>query len=205
MNCSRARASFVEWELSLLPPDEADAVQAHLESCVECARLARGERALTAGLLRLRVELPYRMDVSARIMAEISRRGSQAPARVPARHFGWATAAAMLAAAVLAGAAFPSISQLRQVLAASTLAILDLGRAMATALAPLAPYAQAAWRTVLAFGRAAGDLITAAMHLEPLARPAVVVSALAALTLSSLVIGRDLLARASRPTVKELP
>lgn len=204
MDCTRVRAAFIEWELSLLPPDEACVIAAHLETCCECAALARRERALSAGLLRLRVEVPFQVDVSTRVLAEISRLGSSVRNRVPARHFGWASAAAALVAAVLLGIAIPSMPQARRALVAGLLATLDLGRAMGTAISPLAPYAQAAGRTLLASGRAAGDLLTAAIHLEPLARPAVVVSAVAALALSSLVIGRDLLARSPRATAKEL-
>lgn len=205
MECRKARASFVEWELSLLPPDAERAILAHLETCSECAALARSERVLSAGLLRLRVETPFQVDVAARVMVEISRLGRPAPPRVPARHFGWASAAAVLVASVLLGIAGASLPEVRQALVAGLLAVLDLGQAMGTAVSPLAPYVQAMGRILLTLGRAAGDLLAATTHLEPLARPAVVFSAMAALALSSLVIGRDLVARSPRATAKELP
>ena len=71
MRCRRAQAAVVERGSGLLAPAEELALQRHLKGCPDCASEERIEHLLRAELSALRQEIPYPVDVRARVMPRI--------------------------------------------------------------------------------------------------------------------------------------
>ncbi len=197
MDCAGTRERLLEWELGILPADVEHEVVGHVERCAACARVARAERALSAGLLRLRVDPPFRVDVSARVMAGLG--------RVPRRHVAWALASAVAAALALAAVLAVVAPQGRVFLAAVAAAAGWLVRSAASLAASAVPYVVSAGRFLAGLGRAALDLAEAGARLEPAARPFVLAAAATVLAASSYVIARDLRSRPAAKSLKEQP
>jgi len=191
MRCRIARKTLLDVELSLARPETGRALEAHLAGCADCAALASRERDLTADLAALRGELPFPVDVTARVAARLSTLPPHAHADIGLRQFGWAvTAAVIFAVTLLAGLgrAAPDLPGLftegRTFLAGLWLATSGLAT----------PAAALATTLARAFGDLAASLAPAARTLKSLQPVALVtVAACTAMMLSSivLVVGRD--------------
>ncbi len=94
MSCARTRSKLVELELGLLPAGQASRLAAHLEHCAACASAAHEEVRLSESLTGLRGEIPFEIDVTARVASRIGDIPPNYGSDVPARQLAWAAAAA---------------------------------------------------------------------------------------------------------------
>lgn len=141
------------------------------------------ERRLLEDLGRLRRELPFSVDVTARVLAEVRRLGPPARQTAPSRRMvlGWA-AAALLGVAVLLVLAVPELAPVLSWLAGAGTAVVR------TAAASPAVAARMVAR--------AADFLSAFRGLAVVLAPAVVAAAAASLigmaAITTYVVGRDL-------------
>jgi anti-sigma factor RsiW len=101
MSCPVNRSRLVELELGLLPPGHAARLRAHIERCEACATSALDERRLSESLAVLRGEIPFEIDVTARVVRRIGEIAPKDHGDVPAWQLGWAAATAACLAVVV--------------------------------------------------------------------------------------------------------
>jgi len=80
MNCQRIQESFLDYQDGRLPPAEANAVRAHLKTCLECQREWAGLQEISLKLDRLPPVAPSpRLRAQFYAMLETHRRAADAP------------------------------------------------------------------------------------------------------------------------------
>jgi len=167
MRCSAARRRLLEATLRAEPdPHDASALERHLASCSSCAAEARDGRRLVGDLERLRLEIPFPLDVTESVMAGLARSGGSARPEVPRP---WVRAIAVATLAAAAATAWVLIGS-APLLGAQAGRLWALIEGMTGALAEIA-------RPLLHLAGAAGTL---ALHASAAASPLLTRMALAA-------------------------
>ncbi len=179
-------------ELGLVPAARSAALAAHLESCRECAAWDAREQALTDAILGLRVELPFQVDVSARVISRLAGVDPAHADQLTTRQAGWFSAVAVaFGTALLIGLwkVAPDLPLLadtaRAMLAVAGHIVTGLGGPL---LAFVATLARSAGGTILSFKALYGPLQQAGP--VAIATIALCTTMMAASIL--LVLGRDL-------------
>lgn len=192
MTCRHLRSSFADLELELARPEERIRLEAHLAGCATCASWVAAERRLTASLVSLRTEMPFEIDVTARVRARLGRLAPAARSEVSVREFAWSAAAVgafsvglLLGLWRLAPALVPLVAEARATLDA-------LGSAASTLLAPVAALISTAVKASGSLLASLGSVAGAIEALQPVAIGMVVLCALMMTASIVLVVRRDL-------------
>ncbi len=124
------RKSLLDRELGIAPPVTLARLASHLETCPDCVELARGERTLSRDLSGLRLEIPFEVDVTARVLHEV-RTSSAAPREVVSPvSLGWASAVAAAAGVALAVALWQMLPGLTPLVSAGADLLAPVGGAI---------------------------------------------------------------------------
>ncbi len=124
------RKSLLDRELGIAQPGSIAMLESHLESCPGCAALARGERTLSHDLSRLRLELPFEIDITARVLDAVEARPTVRRDAVSPASLGWASAVAAAAGLVLALALWQMLPDLAPLVSAGTDLLAPVGGAI---------------------------------------------------------------------------
>jgi hypothetical protein len=202
MDCRRFHETFVAAELGLVPEDENRALWEHVERCPACAAEAKVERSVTGGLLRLRVEIPFRVDVADRVAAGIEAMAPLAlglPPRV--RRLALATAAVLVLG--MSGLLAWLVPAFASSLWAAGTAAVDGFRALTALVEPAVPVVAGFARTAWTLVRAGVEVLGATGRLAPAAGGPAAATMLAFAALTSFVLARDLRGRRAPSSLKE--
>jgi len=192
MRCKTARKELLPNELGLVPAAGSAALAAHLESCRACAAWEARERALTDTILALRVEPPFQIDVSARVVSRVSAADPPPADLLTAQQAGWFSAVALaFGTALLVGLwkLAPELPLLadtaRAMLTGAGHVVTGLGAPM---LAFVATLARSAGGTILSFKALYGPL----QQVGPVAIAMIALCTTMMAASILLVLGRDL-------------
>jgi len=95
MRCREARTAVAERGWGPLSAGRGAALDAHLHGCGDCAATERDELRLLGDLAGLRTEVPFDVEVTRRVLRQITGLGPVVREEVPARQLGWAAAIAV--------------------------------------------------------------------------------------------------------------
>jgi hypothetical protein len=192
MRCREARAAIVEQGLTGLPARHDPVLRRHLEGCTACAEEDRVERLLREDLRSLREELPFPLDVRARVMPRIQALEPVERDEVPLRHLGWAAAFAAACFAGLLAGLWTLFPQIQSLLSTGGSLVASLGRAFSSVLAPVLTLIALPFKLAGTVIDALGALGPLVARLEPVGILAVGLSYAAMAAIITLVVGRDL-------------
>ncbi len=192
MRCREARTTFTELELGLTRAEARGMLATHLARCSDCTAWVSRERRLTASLATLRTELPFEIDVSARVATALGELLPASAGRVSGRELAWSGAVAAAASLSLA----LGLWQLTPGLAPLAVRLRGLGSALLSAASTLTSPVEGLVATV---ARVLGDLLASLgkvagtlESLQPIAIATVAISTLMMAVSIVLVVGRDL-------------
>ncbi len=124
------RKSLLDHELGIASPGSVAALRSHLESCQGCAELARGERTLSHDLAGLRMEFPFEIDVTTRVLHEVQTLPAAPRDVVSPASLGWASAVAAAAGLALAVALWQMLPELTPLISAGSDLLAPVGGAL---------------------------------------------------------------------------
>jgi predicted anti-sigma-YlaC factor YlaD len=191
VDCREARKLIERSIFGPLPADREAQLHAHRIACDRCRAVLEAESELTSILALLRVEPPFRVEVTARVLREAASIPPRERGEVPARQVGWAPAAATLAAPVLLARCMQSAPQLSEWIGAVRGTVSGahwvgsrlLGSGLVV-LETLIVLARSAWNVFEVGARVVSKM-------EPLARAAATVAILAMVITTVILVARD--------------
>lgn len=193
MNCRTARRTLIEDELALAGPEARAALGAHLADCDACASLAARERRLTADLSSLRAELPFPVDVTARVATRVAELVPGARDDVGVKQLAWSAAAVLVFGFALLAGLWQMAPELWGLAGEARKLLAAVGGTLAGLLESAAGLIATVFSSI---GRLLAYLGPVADTLETLQPVAIVtIAACAVMMVSSivLVVGRDLM------------
>jgi hypothetical protein len=192
MNCRTASKAIVERSLGLLAPGLEQALFRHLESCESCRADEVVERRLKHDLESLRGSFPHAIDVRRRVLSEIGSLGRVEREVVPARHIGWAAAAALACCAGLLGSLPWLLPEISPLLGEIKFTAAVFGRVIAGLVSPLISLIAVPFKLFGLAYRLAAVFVAGLSRLEPAAITAAAFCYMAMAATITLIVGRDL-------------
>lgn len=192
MHCRNARKELLRDELGLVSAARATALAAHLESCPACATWSARERALTEAIEGQRVELPFPIDVSARVVLGVAGIDPAPADRLTGTQAGWFSAVALAFGTLLLIGLWIVAPDLR-LLADTARAMLSGAGHVATGLgAPLLALGGTLVRSLGGSASSLKALYGPLQQLGPVAIATIVLSTTMMAASILLVLGRDM-------------
>ena len=181
MRCTTARKTYLF----------ENRVVDHVATCGACRTWVADQESLTLVLGELRREIPFDVDVTARVAAGVA--AMDAPTRdVPSRRLlGWAAGAGLAAAILLAGILWAQSPDLAQIAAGARALFAALGEAASSLTTPLATLVPTVMRPVGRLIVAAGTVARSASEFRWLAVAMITLCSAMMATTIFLVVSRD--------------
>lgn len=203
MRCRKVRKAIVLKKHGWLSPAVESAMIIHMVRCPACAAEKRSEDELIRALGLLHVEAPFEIDVAERVVSRILAIESVRRQEVTPRELGWGALAASGMALALLVTAANVLSEVPDLLARAKAAASGMGGLLGDAARPFFTAAGVAWTFTRVLGGAFASTVTLLEKAEPLARAAALLAVLVMTSVTGMIVGRDLLPRASESRRKE--
>jgi hypothetical protein len=181
MRCSPARKAYLF----------DDRASGHLERCVRCRAWIRDQDGIDLALAALRGDVPWDVDIGARVAARIAALERPGRDRRAGRQLAWAAGAGLAAAAAIAMLAWLRLPDPALILAEARALAVALGETARALASPLPPLVAAAARLLPRMLEAAAALLGAAAGLRGAATAAIAACAATMAAIVLLVVGRD--------------
>jgi len=192
VRCSTARRRRLDVELSLATPAERAAWEAHVSACPACAAWTERERSLTAALTSCAGRAPIEIDVTARVMAELSRVGPAPREAFSTRLLAWWLSLTALGGVALVAAFWALLPDAASLGGDARLMILAVGRVFGGLSVPLAGVVSALSGAAGALAALLRTVLSTLKSLEPAAVATVVCCTVTMTATIVVVLGRDL-------------
>jgi anti-sigma factor RsiW len=187
MSCRRFRVSIIEGEAGTLSDEAARRLSHHLRSCPRCSIEAR----LARDLLALRGEVPFGVDVTARVMCSIRRLRGIDREDVTPYQLGWSAAAAMMGVVTLIGIGWLLLPELNRGGQELTALVRGLAPALSRLIEPLGALLAVPFKLLGSLLRTLGGLVTLLPRLQSAGVAAATLSFVTMTGTITYFVGRD--------------